>query len=643
MKNQFASFKRLLLVVSAAWAIAISAASGQTTNDLFIDRALLTGTNITVQSSNLNATLDTGEPEQKDFAAGASVWWTWTAPTTGTLRVDTIGSDFDSTLAIYSGDSLKNLTELGVDDDGSGEGITSQVILAVQAGTTYQIAVAGYDSDAGNIVLHLDLGLAAALAVALEDVNALTGSSVEFAIGIISAFPLDYQWQRSGTNLVETNGISGTHSAKLKLIGLTVGDAAEYTVIASNSFGSITNSARLAVFEPALNDAFADRIVLFGTNITTSGHNVGATLELEEPGIEDEQNAYSVWWTWTSTADAPIKVFTPQNTLFDAITVYTGDMPGNMTQQGHGHNSVMFDAKAGTVYQIQVTSAAGTGGGPFTLKLMQILTPIFVSKSPTFPLPAGASADWTASFRSASPIHYQWQHGGTNLLDDARIQGVNSTNLHIANVSLSDAGDYLLIANNEYGSATNSTFLLVGLLERITNSTTLTNITFASSSPLHYFVISVPPGQSRLSIKSNEKSQVAVTYATYFGPATQFYTSDLPGSAAVLISNPAAGDWYIAFFSADPLAGTTLSVEYSPIHPSLDVFQIQGSVGIVQLSGLDGWNSTVLESSADLIKWLPIQTNQVTGNMLSVTNLLNRSSPPSFLRAVFRGNEPRSF
>jgi hypothetical protein len=639
MKNQFAVFKRLLLVVSAAWVVAISAASGQTTNDLFIDRALLTGTNITVQSSNLNATLDTGEP---DFGVGASVWWTWTAPTTGTLKVDTIGSDFDSTLAIYSGDSLTNLTELGVDDDGSGEGATSQVILAVQAGTTYQIAVAGYDSDAGNIVLHLNLGFAAALAVALEDVNALTGSSVEFAIGIISAFPLDYQWQRSGTNLIETNGITGTHSAKLKLIGLTLDDAAEYTVIASNSFGSITNSAALAVFEPALNDAFADRIHLSGTNVTTSGHNVGATLEPQEPGIEDERNAYSVWWTWTSAVDAPIEISTSQNMLFNAITVYTGEMPANMTQQGHGHNSVMVDAKAGTVYQIQVTSAAGTGGGPFTLKLMQILTPIFVSESHAFLLPEGASASLTASFRSASQIRYQWKHGGTNLLEDARIQGVNSTNLQIANVSISDSGTYSLIANNDYGSATNVTSFLVVPLERVTNSTTLTNITFASL-PYYYFVISVPTGQSRLSVKSNGRSQVAVTYANYFGLARQYYTSDDPASEAVVIANPAAGDWYIAYYSPGPISDATLSVEYSPIHPSLDVFQIQGNVGILQLSGLDGWNSTVLESSTDLINWLPMQTNRATGNMLTVTNLLNRSSPPSFLRAVFRGNESRSF
>jgi hypothetical protein len=590
----------------------------------------------------LNATLDAGEPEQKDFAAGASVWWTWTAPTTGTLKVDTIGSDFDSTLAIYSGDSLTNLTELGVDDDGSGEGITSQVILAVQAGTTYQIAVAGYDSDAGNIVLHLDLGLAAALAVALEDVNALTGSSVEFAIGIISAFPLDYQWQRSGTNLIETNGITGIHSAKLKLIGLTFGDAAEYTVIASNSFGSITNSAALAVFEPALNDAFADRILLSGTNITTSGHNVGATLEPQEPGIEDEQNAYSVWWTWTSTVDAPIKVSTPQNVLFDAITVYTGEMPGNLTQQGHGHNSVMFDAKAGRVYQIQVTSEAGTGGGPFTLKLMQILAPIFVSESRALPLPEGASASLTASFRSASPIRYQWQHDGTNLLEDARIQGVNSTNLQISNLSLSDAGNYFLIANNDYGRATNLTSLLVVPVERVTNGTTLTNISFASL-PFHYFVISVPPRQSRLSVKSNDRSQVAVTFGSYLGIATQYYMSDDPASNAVVIANPAAGDWYIGFFSAGNLIGATLSVEYSPIYPSLDAFQIQGNVGILRMSGLGGWNSTVLESSTDLINWLPIQTNLVTENILSVTNILNRSKPSSFLRAVFRGNEPRSF
>ncbi len=89
---------------------------------------------------------------------GHSVWYCWTAPANGLEVFDTIGSDFDTVLAAYTGDTVSNLTSVAADDDSGGDR-TSRLSFNAIAGTTYHIAVDGYtttnvSSAGGNIVLH---------------------------------------------------------------------------------------------------------------------------------------------------------------------------------------------------------------------------------------------------------------------------------------------------------------------------------------------------------------------------------------------------------------------------------------------------------------------------------------------------------
>lgn len=120
-------------------------------NDFFADRLELTGSSATVFGTNLDATAEAGEPI--NFSGGKSVWWTWTAPSGGTVVIDTFGSDFDTTLALYIGSTVSTLTRLTRNDDAVG--VQSQIALEAQAGTPYHIAVDGYAMNAGSIVLNL--------------------------------------------------------------------------------------------------------------------------------------------------------------------------------------------------------------------------------------------------------------------------------------------------------------------------------------------------------------------------------------------------------------------------------------------------------------------------------------------------------
>ena len=76
------------------------------TNDDFANRITITGSSATVIGTNVGATKQAGEPNHAGNTGGKSVWYTWTAPTTGTATIDTLGSSFDTLLAIYTGSSV---------------------------------------------------------------------------------------------------------------------------------------------------------------------------------------------------------------------------------------------------------------------------------------------------------------------------------------------------------------------------------------------------------------------------------------------------------------------------------------------------------------------------------------------------------
>jgi hypothetical protein len=129
-------------------------------NDNFAARTQLSGTSVTASGASKGATKESGEPNHGGNAGGKSVWWSWTAPASGTLTIDTLGSNFDTLLGVYTGSGVSALTLVpggSNDDNPSGGTTTSRVRIAVTAGTTYQIAVDGYDGVYGVITLHLNL------------------------------------------------------------------------------------------------------------------------------------------------------------------------------------------------------------------------------------------------------------------------------------------------------------------------------------------------------------------------------------------------------------------------------------------------------------------------------------------------------
>lgn len=122
-------------------------------NDDFADRITISGISGTTAGSNVDATLESGEPSHGN---SKTVWWSWTAPATAGYEFDTGGSDFDTFLAIFYGKSVDSLTLVAEDDD-SGPGLQSLVDICAISGVTYKIQVSGYwmnPNTAGNIDLN---------------------------------------------------------------------------------------------------------------------------------------------------------------------------------------------------------------------------------------------------------------------------------------------------------------------------------------------------------------------------------------------------------------------------------------------------------------------------------------------------------
>ena len=139
----------------------ITVAGGNGSNDNFVNAQPLNGQTGTVLGTNVGATEELGEPDHDGNAGGASVWYTWQAPTSGTVAITTAGSSFDTLLAVYTGNSVTALTFVISNDDEQGL-LTSRVDFNVVGGQLYRIAIDGYNSGSGpgtgSIVLTLAHG-----------------------------------------------------------------------------------------------------------------------------------------------------------------------------------------------------------------------------------------------------------------------------------------------------------------------------------------------------------------------------------------------------------------------------------------------------------------------------------------------------
>jgi 6-phosphogluconolactonase len=123
--------------------------------DAFAGAPPLPGAVGTIAGSTVGSTSETGEPNHAGASTPVhSVWCKWTAPASAPVRIDTTGSSFDTTLAVYTGSAVNALSEVASNNNIAATTLQSRVTFNAVSGTTYMIAVAGAAGATGNYVLN---------------------------------------------------------------------------------------------------------------------------------------------------------------------------------------------------------------------------------------------------------------------------------------------------------------------------------------------------------------------------------------------------------------------------------------------------------------------------------------------------------
>lgn len=150
-------------------------------NDDFDYSFTASGISYSDYENTINATTAGDDPS---FACGPyhngqgshSVWYTIASAYNRVLTVDTLTSNYDTVLAVWTG--TRGALSLAACNDDTGATLQSQTQVVLQAGTVYHIEALGYGTNSGALNFATNLGpicpdFVAPAGVGVEDITAI--------------------------------------------------------------------------------------------------------------------------------------------------------------------------------------------------------------------------------------------------------------------------------------------------------------------------------------------------------------------------------------------------------------------------------------------------------------------------------------
>lgn len=185
--------------------------------------------------STYGAGKEPGEPNHCGVAGGASCWFLYQAPRTGTMLIDTEGSTFDTVLAVYtgSGTDFAGLASVACDNNSGSNGKWSRVTFTANQATTYYIAVDGVQGATGTVKLNYTLGDPPAIVTQPTSQAVPVGGAVTLAVTAIAVPAPRYQWLFNGLAL------SGATNVTLAMTNFQSAQAGSYHVKVINPLGVV--------------------------------------------------------------------------------------------------------------------------------------------------------------------------------------------------------------------------------------------------------------------------------------------------------------------------------------------------------------------------------------------------------------------
>ncbi|MBT3482034.1 MAG: hypothetical protein HN457_11460 [Opitutales bacterium] len=369
-------------------------------NDDFSNATLVQNSPLVVSGFNSTATLEASEGPHDPEGTGRSVWWSWTADTDGFAELSSTGSDFNTMVAVYQGETLDALQLVAKDRDVSPGHNGALLGFNAEAGQIYRIAVDGLLGATGNISLSLGQTVVNddfANALEIEGINVKTSSEniaatresgePDHVANTFGSKSVWWSWKAplSGNVTIST---SASNSFDTLLAVYTGGRLDELQLIASNDdddrtgvwtsaltlyaqegetykiavdgwnggFGEIGLTVAMAESDD-LEDA---RNVVSDTFEDVSFTNQ-ATKESGEPNHGGSASGQSLWWRWKATRSGHAEIATFGSDFDTVLAVYDGQSIGGLNVLVENDDSggalssrVAFDVEVGEVYYIAV-------------------------------------------------------------------------------------------------------------------------------------------------------------------------------------------------------------------------------------------------------------------------------------------------
>jgi hypothetical protein len=458
--------------------LAATGAVAGPTNDNFANAAVLTGTNVTVQGDDWDASSEPGE----DTGAGNalyhySVWYTWTAQANGIVHLSgsTTVPNFYMGIRAFRGSAVNSLTAAATAPDG-GIPVTPGDMLAIQVASVYYVIWGGPSGATGPFTLNLALEVPGPTSSndAFANALAITTPTYHFDGSIYGATnepgePLPdpglaqtLWWslpaaQDCNLSLAVTapqftpvvSVYTGTNLASLtplmplsaSVYQLRAGSNYWVQLAASNVYaGALSLDTRTYAVS---NDFFANAELLEGSNITYYGSYSGATMEPGEPVLPATN---TVWAKWVAPFTGRVTYGLLQHPGgpgdVQYVVIYTGESLDQLQRVdgvSAGSWTYAILATAGTMYHLQF--AGGLDNFILTLQTSPLLpcnndnfadATVLAGSQVYFPLASVVGA----SMEPGEPLHmgavpqgslwWQWQAptDGTMTIDAGSALGV---------------------------------------------------------------------------------------------------------------------------------------------------------------------------------------------------------------------------
>lgn len=169
--------------------------------------------------------------------------------------------------------------------------------------------------------------LPASLSIASQPANQTIpqGASTFFSVLASGPIPYAYQWQKSGTNLINGGDISGSTTAQLLVNNAAIADSGNYTVVVSNDFQSVTSVvATLTVF-PTNDPGF----IVYPWHTTMSEPNdVAVWTEEQILGLMGPSYAALTNWPNSQNGQTENAIFGPQGLYYIYTNYINWDIEG---------------------------------------------------------------------------------------------------------------------------------------------------------------------------------------------------------------------------------------------------------------------------------------------------------------------------